>query len=97
MKRNIKLKIHKSNKYLYIILINCYNNKIITSYTNLNKEIKILNNKLKLNSIFLLSKKIFKDLLKRKIKIIIFDRNKFKYHGKIKFLSNLLRKFGLIF
>jgi len=44
-----------------------------------------------------IGEEIAKKCAKRKIKMVVFDRNGYKYHGKIKTLADTARKQGLKF
>jgi len=89
-----RLSVFRSNRHLYAQLIDDENSKTIAAYGTLSKE--ITGKKSKENAA-LIGTKIAEMAKKKKIKNIIFDRGRFKYHGLIAELANAARKAGLQF
>jgi large subunit ribosomal protein L18 len=80
-----RLSVFKSNKYLYAQIIDDVKGKTLVSASgDKNKGEEI-------------GEKIAKKALAKKIKSVIFDRNGFIYHGRIKALADGARKGGLKF
>ncbi len=80
-----RLSVFKSNKYLYAQIIDDAKGKTLASASgDKNKGEEI-------------GEKIAKAALAKKIKSVIFDRNGFIYHGRIKALADGARKGGLKF
>ncbi|MDH3004437.1 MAG: 50S ribosomal protein L18 [Candidatus Shikimatogenerans sp. JK-2022] len=88
-----RISIFKSNKEIYVQIIDDINNKTILSYSSLKIKKKI-KTKIKLSKI--VGKKIAYYMLKSNIKKAFFDRKKYKYHGRIKILIETIRKCGII-
>ncbi len=86
-----RLSVYKSNKALYVQLIDDVNSKTIASSST--KSLKLKGNNIKN------SKKIGKDIAKKikklKIKEIVFDRGGYIYHGKIKAVADTIRDEGI--
>nr|YP_009394391.1 ribosomal protein L18 [Leptosiphonia brodiei]ARW62953.1 ribosomal protein L18 [Leptosiphonia brodiei] len=97
-KKKIRLRIFKSNKHIYAILIDDTKNKIITSSSTISKDIKSETNELKnCNTAKLVGKRIAIKLKALGIENIIFDRGKNLYHGQVKALADGTREEGIIF
>ena len=70
------------------------NNKTLVSATSIKK--KVANIKKKDLSIHV-AEILVKKALEKKITKVYFDRGRYKYHGRIKFFAEALRKGGLNF
>jgi large subunit ribosomal protein L18 len=97
-RKNPRLSVYKSNKYIYAQLIDDVGCKTLTSVSTLSKEIKDEVKKMKKTE----ASKAVGVLLAKKavqlgIKKVVFDRNGFLYHGRIKALANGARENGLKF
>ena len=94
-----RLVVFRSNKNMSAQLVDDFNGKTITSASSLDKLLKNKVAKLKTKtdvSIFI--GKIIADNAKtKKISKIVFDRNGFPYHGRVKALAESARKNGLMF
>ncbi len=94
-----RLVVYRSLRYIYGQIVDDTAQKTILSVSNLNKdvrdEIKDMNSKTEV------SKKIGEILARRarekKIKKVVFDRNGYKYHGRVKALAEGAREGGLEF
>ncbi|WGH24662.1 MAG: 50S ribosomal protein L18 [Candidatus Shikimatogenerans bostrichidophilus] len=87
-----RISIFRSNKYIYVQIIDDIKRNTIISYSSL----KIRNKKItKIEYSKIVGKKIAKKMLKINIKKAFFDRNKYKYHGRIKILIENIRKGGI--
>ncbi len=86
-----RLSVYKSNKALYVQLINDIDSKTIASSST--KSLKLKGNNIEN------SKKVGKDIAKKikklKIKEIVFDRGGYIYHGKIKAIAETIREEGI--
>ncbi|WGH24846.1 MAG: 50S ribosomal protein L18 [Candidatus Shikimatogenerans bostrichidophilus] len=88
-----RISIFRSNKEIYVQVIDDINNKTIASYSSL----KIKNKKLtKIEYSKKVGYKLAKIMLKKNIKKAFFDRKKYIYHGRIKNLIEYIRKGGII-
>jgi len=92
-----RLTVNRSSKNIYAQIIDDLNNNTLVAASSIEKEIK-KNNKGNKSD---LSKHVGEALAKRanvkKITKVYFDRGSYKYHGRIKLLSDVLRKNGLDF
>lgn len=94
-----RLVVFRSNKNMSAQLVDDNNGKTITSASSLDKLIKNKVAKLKTKtevSVFI-GKMIADNAKTKKISKIVFDRNGFPYHGRVKALAESARKNGLKF
>jgi len=88
-----RLSVFRSNKSMYVQIINDKDGKtIISAHSN---EIKKKSKKTEIS--FELGKIIAKKALEKNIEKIIFDRSSYKYHGRVKALAEGAREGGLKF
>lgn len=94
-----RLVIFRSNKNMSAQLVDDFNGKTITSASSLDKLLKNKVAKLKTKTdISVFIGKMIADYAKtKKISKIVFDRNGFPYHGRVKALAESARKNGLKF
>jgi len=90
-----RLSVFKSNKYLYVQLIDDDAQKTILSSSEF--SLKGTAKKTREERIKLLGQDIMKKAKAKKIGLIVFDRGGFPYTGNIKKLATLIREGGLIF
>ncbi len=94
-----RLVVFRSNKNMSAQLVDDFNGITITSASSLDKNIKSKVAKLKTKtdvSVFI-GKIIAENSKTKKISKIVFDRNGFPYHGRVKALAESARKNGLKF
>ena len=94
-----RLVVFRSNKNMSAQLVDDFNGKTITSASSLDKLVKNKVAKLKTKtevSVFI-GKMIADNAKTKKISKIVFDRNGFPYHGRVKALAESARKNGLKF
>jgi large subunit ribosomal protein L18 len=88
-----RLSIFRSNKHIFIQLIDDEKGKTIISVSDIKKKIK--GNKTEI------AKKIGTELAKmakeKRVERVVFDRGGYKYHGRIKAVAEGARKGGLKF
>jgi large subunit ribosomal protein L18 len=93
-----RLCVYKSLSQIYVQLIDDVHDKVVTGVSTLNKEIKA---QIKYGGNIEAAKKIGECIGKKAIEMgiekVVFDRNGFKYHGRIKALAEAAREAGLIF
>jgi len=93
-----RLCVYKSLKEIYAQIINDTDGKVITGVSTLNKEIKA---EVKYGGNVKAAKRVGEQIGKIAaglgIAHVVFDRNGFKYHGRIKALADGAREAGLIF
>ena len=92
-----RLVVFKSNRHIYSQLLD--DNKSITLFSSSSKDrnFKIGKNKTKIDISKDVGANIADKIIKNKINKIIFDRNGYKYHGRIKALADSIRKKGINF
>ena len=94
-----RLVVFRSNKNMSAQLVDDFNGKTITSASSQDKLLKNKVAKLKTKtevSVFI-GKIIAENAKTKKISKIVFDRNGFPYHGRVKALAESARKNGLKF
>jgi large subunit ribosomal protein L18 len=93
-----RLCVYKSLKEIYVQLIDDSSNKVITGASSLTKDVKA---ELKYGGNVEAAKKVGLQIGKKAKEIgiehVVFDRNGFKYHGRIAALADGAREAGLIF
>ncbi|WGH25212.1 MAG: 50S ribosomal protein L18 [Candidatus Shikimatogenerans bostrichidophilus] len=90
-----RISIFKSNKEIYVQIIDDVNRETITSYSSLNLNSINKKNITKLIMSKIVGENIAKKMLKLNIKKAFFDKNGYIYHGRIKELINSIRKNGI--
>ena len=93
-----RVMITRSNRYIYVQVIDDEAGKVLASASTLEKEFKEENKNTKNSKASqVLGDIVAKRLKKIKIKQIVFDRGIYPYHGRIKNLAEAMRKGGLVF
>ena len=93
-KGRFRLTVFRSTKNISAQIIDDKINKTIISATsNHKKDLK----KKKADMSLEVANNVAKKALEKKIKNVYFDRGRYKYHGRIKFFAEALRKGGLNF
>ena len=94
-----RLSIFRSNKYIYVSLIDMHTGNVLASLSTkkLAKTNKDLEGKKPVEIAYILGQTFGKELKKKGFEKIVFDRSGYKYHGKVKAIAEGLRKAGLIF
>ena len=94
-----RLVVYRSNVHIYAQLVDDNENKTLISSSSNNKDLKAsvkkTNNKIEAST--LVGKSLGKKLKNDKIERIVFDRNGYKYHGRVKALADAVRKAGIQF
>ena len=92
-----RLIVFRSNIHLYAQLVDDNTSKTLTSISTNDKDIKKDVEKLesKVEKSIFIGKQIGEKIKKLKIDKIIFDRNGYMYHGRIKAFVNSLRETGI--
>lgn len=92
----LRLAVFRSNKHIYLQLIDDKNGKVLAHSSD--TEIENKNNKLKkVDLAFRAGESIAKKCLEKKIESVVFDRGGYKYHGRVKATAEGARKGGLLF
>ena len=94
-----RLVVYRSLKYIYGQVVDDTQNKVLVSVSNLSKNLseKIKKAKTKTEASRELGKVLGEMTVKKNIKEIIFDRNGYIYHGRVKALAEGAREGGLKF
>ena len=85
--------------HIYAQLVDDNENKTLISSSSNNKDLKASVKKTdnKIEASTLVGKSLGQKLKKDKIKRIVFDRNGYKYHGRVKALAEAIRESGIQF
>ena len=89
--KRIRLCVTRSNKNIYVQLIDDKNQKTIVGIGSTSKQNKDKKLSLK-ETALLIGKQISEYAVKKKIKKVVFDRGCLKYHGIVKILADEARK-----
>ena len=94
-----RLVVFKSSRHIYAQLVDDANQKTITGVSSLSKELKdeIAKAKNKVEVAGIVGNGIAKKALDLKHEKVVFDRNGYIYHGRIKAVADSARKGGLKF
>ncbi len=94
-----RLVVYRSNVHIYAQLVDDNENKTIISSSSNNNDLKASVKKAdnKIEASTLVGKSLGEKLKKDKIERIVFDRNGYKYHGRVKALADAVRKAGIQF
>lgn len=87
-----RLSIFRSNKYIWVQLIDDQNAKTLVSLTD-----RKLKNNNKIQKAKEIGLNLAKLASKKNIKKVVFDRSGYKYHGRVKAIAEAAREGGLIF
>ncbi len=91
-----RLVVYRSNKHISAQIVNDSNNIVLVSASSFSKDLRqSLEKKSKSEMSVGVGKELAKKALKKKIKKVVFDRNGYLYHGRIKALADASREAGL--
>jgi len=93
-KERFRLTVFRSSKNISAQIIDDKYNKTLVSASSIKKN---ASNKRKADMSLDVAQILVKRALDKKITKVYFDRGRYKYHGRIKFFAEALRKGGLIF
>ena len=93
----LRLTVHRSSKNISAQIIDDINNKTIAAASSLEKDIKKANKTKKSDLSLFVGETLANRAKKIKITKVYFDRGCYKYHGRVKLLTDALRKHGLEF
>ena len=88
-----RLCVFKSNKYIQAQIIDDAKGDTLVALTS--QKIKESKKMTKTEEAFEVGKEIAEKSLEKKIKEVVFDRNGYRYHGRVKALADGARKGGL--
>jgi large subunit ribosomal protein L18 len=93
-----RMSVFRSSKHIYVQLINDIDGSTVAAASSLEKLVK---EQPKFESKVAMASYVGKILaeraLEKGIKTVVFDRNGFLYHGRVKAVSNGAREAGLVF
>lgn len=94
-----RLVVYKSLKHIYAQLVDDINQKTITGVSSLSKDLQeqITKAKNRVEVAEIVGNGIAKKALDLKFEKVVFDRNGYIYHGRIKAVANGARKSGIKF
>ena len=90
-----RLSVYRSNKGIYAQIIDDVNGKTLVSASSLSKEFSATGNKVEQS--VAVGKMVAEKAIAAGIKQVVFDRNGYLYHGRVKSLAEGAREGGLIF
>ena len=90
-----RLVVFRSNKHIYAQIIDDLAGATLASASTLNLEGD--NIRLTIDNAKLVGKKVAEEAIKKSITSVVFDRNGFVYHGRIKAVADGARECGLNF
>jgi len=92
-----RLSVYRSNVNISVQLIDDINGKTLVAASSLNKEIAEKTGINKIEKAKLVGKLIAETAKKAGIETVVFDRNGYLYHGRVKALADSAREGGLKF
>lgn len=92
-----RLTVFRSNKQIYVQLIDDINAKTIIAASSLEKDIADKTGVTKIEQAGLVGELVAKKAVEAGITEVSFDRNGYLYHGRVKSLAEAARKGGLKF
>lgn len=94
-----RVSVNKSNKYIYAQIIDDESKKTLLSGSDKSIKISKKDDKdtrgIKVKKAFSLGVELAKKANKKKITAVVFDRGRYRYHGRVKALAEGLREGGL--
>ena len=90
-----RLVVYRSNKHIYAQIIDDLAGATLASASTLSLEGD--NTRLTVENAKLVGKKVAEEAIKKSITSVVFDRNGFVYHGRIKAVADGARECGLNF
>ncbi|MCK5822412.1 MAG: 50S ribosomal protein L18 [Bacteroidales bacterium] len=92
-----RMNVFRSNKGIYVQLIDDISEATLVSASSLNKDIAEKKSITKIEQAGLVGKLIAEKAIEKGITKVVFDRNGYLYHGRVKALAEEARKAGLKF
>ena len=90
-----RLVVYKSNRHIYSQLLDDNSNQTLMSSSSMDKKFDVEKCKSKIDMSTEIGYNIADKMKKKKINEIIFDRNGYLYHGRIKAVAEALREKGI--
>lgn len=92
-----RMSIFRSNRQISVQIIDDIKNVTLVSTSSLSKEVAETKGVNKIQQANLVGKDIAKKAIEKGISEVVFDRNGFLYHGRVKSLADAAREAGLKF
>ena len=92
-----RMTVFRSNKQIYVQLVNDLTGETLVSASSKNKEVADKKDVSKSEQAKLVGKLIAEKSIAKGVESVVFDRNGYLYHGRIKVLAESARKSGLKF
>ena len=92
-----RLTVYRSNKQIYVQLVDDIQNKTLISASSLEEGIDEKKDINKIEQARLVGKLAAEKSIKAAISQVVFDRNGYLYHGRVKALADAAREAGLKF
>ena len=96
-KQNPRMVVFRSNNQIYVQLVNDDEGKTLMGVSSLEKEIADKKNINKTDQAKLVGKLAAEKSIEAGFKQVVFDRNGYLYHGRVKALADAAREAGLKF
>jgi large subunit ribosomal protein L18 len=95
--RHPRLIVFRSNKNIFLQLIDNTSNNIICSSSSIDKSIvkDVSKAKNKMDMSRIVAEDLANKLKSNKLDTIVFDRNGYRFHGRVKTVADTLRKNGI--
>ena len=93
----LRLTVNRSSKNISAQIIDDIKDKTLVAASSLEKDIRKINKTKKSDLSFFVGETLAKRANKKNITKVYFDRGCYKYHGRVKLLTDALRKYGLEF
>jgi large subunit ribosomal protein L18 len=90
-----RMTVFKSNRYLYVQVIDDLEGKTLVSASTLEESLKGVKRTVEGGA--KLGEEIGKRLKEKNVTVVVFDRNGYKYHGIVKAIADGARKAGIQF
>lgn len=92
-----RMSVFRSNKQISVQLIDDVNGVTLTSASSLQKEATLSEGMNKIQQAAEVGKLIAEKAIQKNISTVVFDRNGYLYHGRVKSLADAARNAGLKF
>ncbi len=92
-----RLTVNRSSKNISAQIIDDINDQTLVAASSIEKDIKKINKTKKSDLSLFVGELLAKRANKKNITKVYFDRGSNKYHGRVKLLTETLRKHGLVF
>ena len=91
-----RLTVFRSNKHLYLQVINDQIGKTVVATSDVAKDVqKLVAGQRKMERAKTIAKDLSEKLKKSKIAAVVFDRGGYRYHGAVKLIAEELRNLGI--